>query len=250
MDETGIGNPETDRYAIVVAAISPGGFRGTLATEGLGVLANQIVPTAQGRGFTFHAKDLYHGKKEFDSAIYHDREFRYRTLEFICGLASFFDLRVIIAAGDREAVRSAIPGASAAQLQAAAHVEALRYCLWNVERYMQFHDPGGLALLVYDDTISMRGKLNQAAQALFDSRDNDGNPEFPSLIPQLSFKEKSTFRMLQIADACCFAVLRKLAGDDRFYNQLGSAILARPEWLAPPRSAPRIPLETLKWPPA
>jgi hypothetical protein len=250
LDEAGTSAHEP--ATVVVGVVINADRHWKAASEFLENLKDEFVPKALRPGFTFHAKDIWAGYKE-----YRDIWPREQRAEFIGAVASiprFLPSAIVLGLVWRRADESSpIEGVSVADYQ---HVFAFWRCVARANKYIRdWAAPSEVATLVAEDVPQKRRMLKKIAKV--DPGDFELNSEtillteleiaagrilqtqpgpIDRIIDTVHFVTKDEAPLTQIADACAFVFRRYFAeqefGAEWVYTMLGEDLVWS-DWQGP-----------------
>jgi hypothetical protein len=209
--------------------------------DALRMLTDGWLHKPKGKPFVFHAAHLYHGSGIFDRRKFPDEGVRMGFLDAICAIPHFFDLPVIFGVGDRQKEPTLYPDKRPNQRLAMTHGVASFSCALGVERFMRKHaESSEVAMLVYENNNDSKSTIRSWHNVM---RSQElphplaaGYVPFQRIVEAPLFAEKPESSLLQIADACAFAALRKMKGDEkgaRLFEKFAHKIFMSPDFLPP-----------------
>jgi hypothetical protein len=239
LEESGLSR--NDQYVIVAAVVVDADKQYKLVEGALRELSGLWPDKSAGKPFVFHAAHLYHGSGIFDRRKYPDEGLRMHCLNMLCTIPQFFDLTVIFAIADRQKA-PALAGKRPKQVLAVTHGVASYFCALGVEMFMRKHaESSEVAMLVYENNNDSKSTIRSWHNVMRSHQLPDpiaaGLVPFQRIVEAPLFAEKSESSLLQIADACAFAALRKMKGDEkgvRLYERFAKRIFMSPEIFGPP----------------
>lgn len=223
LDESGTGNPKTEPHVVMVGVVVDPDRQWLQVESFLSALAEQyVLPHRRSVPVVFHANEIFHGSGHWPREEY-SREVRMNLLRELCSIPVSFDLPVVSGYVDRTEVARHLPDDDVAEQTLYATVGAAMRCTVGVERYMRTAaGEGEVATLVYENNDHSRKlirKLHNAmktdAMATWPTFQNWELREFlpvTRIVDTAHFAEKLDTSILQVADACAFAIRRFLAG--------------------------------------
>jgi hypothetical protein len=241
LDEAGTGKIKHDPYLIVAGIIVHADKQWLALQTYFQEMVREFVPPAHQIGFSFHAKDLFHGGKKgkvyFTREI--DRDLRWRILEELCSIPSKFDLPIVCGCFDRKNVpddKGLLPVAKIQYAQMLASVN----CTIGVERFMR--ERAGdeeVAMLIYEqgghaqNVVRMVHHWMQVSTS--DCKTVIGGESatyvpLTRVVDQAQYAERTGSSLLQIADVCAFSIKRKIQNSpdaDRFFSPLKGQLLQK-----------------------
>jgi hypothetical protein len=252
LDESGTGKPEREPFVVIASVVIDGDKQWKSLSQYLSDMAEEVVPKSKKSQFVaFHAKELYSGGKIFERAEGKPGSW-WPILDELVSIPQKFDLPVIfgyvprrwfLPGGKQHHPKSGIPGLVMAQMMAFAA------CSVGIEHWMKHVASNEVVQMIMENNNETRAHIKQTQRLITD-------PKYRAMIsPQsqeffnisrimwpINFQEKTDSSILQIADACAWAIRRRLSRErnsERFYqpmrsqfvNELSSTL----EGDAPPR---------------
>jgi hypothetical protein len=212
---------EDSTHQVIGAVIVPD--KHFLTIEGyFGYVIEHDVPEELRDKFEFHASPLYHGKPPFDKI---DREIAIKMLTACTQAVIEAPIPIVYAAVDLRKLRSGM-FATASPIDI-----AFRMCVPEIERWLVENKPKDTpnsehcGIIIADDTKNQHQK-EQMQKAFRGNRPHyrpniEGEKSFYKVIPRLAhihddmyFGDSAYSRGIQLADICCFIVLRHLQGKE------------------------------------
>jgi hypothetical protein len=244
LDDAGTGKIAADPNAVIAGVIVHADRQWREIDAHLNGLADKYVPTDARDGFVFHATELFSGGKIFCREKF-DKEYRWKILEEICDIPHKFGLPVIMASVPRatyalpSSLESVRGGPIAGALALAASSAAI--C---VERWMRENTKNEIATIVYENNDQSKAFIKSAHNFLRSMSATGLGGDVAKYLPleriveTAHFAAKDDSSVLQVADACAFALSRKLKGgpdSERFANPLLRQMVAVPKsWVRRP----------------
>lgn len=244
LDESGIGNAKQERFVVTAGVMVHADVQWKPLEEFLQALVEEVIRPEDRHDFYFHATDLFHGTKKTHRDIY-PKELRWDVLRRLCSAVEKFQLPVVVGFVDR--TNPLFRGMGSRDTAIHAQITTAGLCLLQVEEYMQeIAYAGELASMVFENNEQCRARIKKL-QKLFQDRQAisgrktlltslGGESHIPQYLPLTRvvdgayFAEKLDSSILQIADACAFAINRYLMGkpdSEQFvapiFKQLASA---------------------------
>ena len=243
LDETGVSNkPETEPYTIVAGVISNPDAHWKALDCRLKELADTYALSDQRDNFYFHAADIYHGNpKGFFPREKYTKDIRWKILDDLLQVPVEFDLGIFYGIEDRVKAAREHPGLNAHDLSILTHVLAFANCLSFAEGYLRKFVADEVAMLIVENRKEAHETIRKVQQFMLSSeqwKNEPANPVFPleKIIESPFFASKASSSMLQIADACAFAVrlhwIKKPAAD-RFFEAIRPQVLVYPQYALP-----------------
>ena len=242
LDESGISNPDFEKYVVVVGVIVNADKQWKALEKHLLDMADRLVSPEQRYGFYFHAMDLQKGECWKPHEGY-PHEWQRSALRNLCKIPGLFDLPVVAGYIERAKVAKDFPNMTNHAITVMAQGMAAAICAGQVELYMRRTAPDEVAALVYEDNGNARELIKtmhnfcRKRTASEDALKIIGAPmtqilPFQHVVDGAYFAAKSDTSLLQIADACAFAIRRHMMKIDRdsYYPELYSMIVMDPEF--------------------
>jgi Protein of unknown function (DUF3800) len=175
------------------------------------------------RDFYFHAYELLSGTKRFDKSVW-PLDIRLQIHELVA-IPRIFDLPVFHCSIDRISASDYIgEKCGTVAFERTVHAYAQFFCSLQIEMYLKAAAPDEVALLIAEDREQVRKMLKHAhnmsrgkgAHVSFIS-ELIKDPEhryianhfpFSHVIESVQFAQKTESSLLQVADACAFAIKR------------------------------------------
>jgi hypothetical protein len=223
LDESGTGDRATEPH-VVVAGVVVNADRQWKAVENYMRRASERYGQLLGVSkLVFHATDIFRGDEngQWPNAKY-DLHFRLKAIRTICNVPALFDLPVVTGFVERALGDARLPDDTPSEQTKVAHVAASVRCAVGVERYMRANaEKNEVAMLIYENTDHARKMIRELHNDLsingIQTLPNFANWELREYLPVTRiidtayFADKADTCMLQIADACAFALRRYLA---------------------------------------
>ena len=238
LDELGIAASEP--YVVVAGAIVHADRQWKALEKYLHDMVEDVIPLEMRPGFRFHATELYSGGKRFDRATW-SKEARWQILDELVSLPEKFGLPLVCGLVRKDEFQQRNPAlTNARDLALGAQAIAFNFCGWAVERWMkELTGEDEVALLIAEDNREARRLMReivnfnrdpQKVTKLIPGKLSEQLP-FTRIIDTLHFAEKADSSPLQVADACAFAIMRRLrkgAEFERFYKPLEANLVMAP----------------------
>ena len=251
LDESGTGSIEKDPHLVVAGVIIHADKQWHPIASLLRSLLEGATPRGQRVPRFLHAKDVFHGTREFPRETWPE-DIRFELLDNIARIPEKFETPIVWSLADRAefAVRS--PSDTALQHKIDSYTTAALACFMQAEWYMR-NVVGDREVISI--TMESNRDLNKRISEIytFASRPEIVGQVFtgtavPGLLPltkvidEPSFQEKTASSILQLADFCCFALKRSAKQQlhhARFCKPLASAMVLINPGQIPPMQAPR-----------
>jgi hypothetical protein len=228
-DESGVGKLDADPHLIVAGAMVNADAQWLSLETYLSDMLESFVPKGQPKPSCFHAKDVYHGTKEFHRDRWPDTN-RMGLLEEMAKVPKTFDMPLFGAAIPRAEYGNKW-GASDLERDIGCYTLASIVSLMQVERYMRLKgDEGEVAAAYFENNNRLRSRLkevhrsirNPSTEVIELTGTSDCIP-LSRITDTVSFQEKTDASILQVADYCAFAKKRKVGNQsnaDWLYNPI------------------------------
>lgn len=250
LDEFGIGDPAREPHVVVAATCIHADLQWKEISQYLFGMAAKYVPKEKISNFMgFHALELFSGGKTFERKPGEYGSW-WHVLEEILSLPAKFDLPVIYGVVERKlflpgtrghdnAVRNNIDPIVAAQMV------AFTMAAYGIEHWMKRVTQNEVIEMIMENNSDTRDALKALQRMLMDPHirgsfipdDMAETFNFSRIIWPVRFEEKGDETSpLQLADACAWAIRRRLAGEpdsDRFYNLIAPQIINTPREALP-----------------
>lgn len=232
LDESGTGDPAKEPYVVVAGVLVHADKQWKALERYISDMADDFALPDDRPGFVFHASELINGGKIVTREKY-PLEKRHQALQDLCEIPAKFNFLVVVAGWERKNFVS-VDQALVAASGACAHI---------VEDYMCRHaDPDEVATMVYEQngkySKSIRAYHNHlrsaAIEQYVESTPGTQIKRLERVVETAMFVEKNDTSALQVADACAYILgrrMRRVAGDERFYQPLMPQIMRAPSHL-------------------
>ncbi len=235
LDEAGIGNVLKEPCVVVAGVIVNADTQWQLVEDHLAGLVDKHVHPDARRGFCFHAKDIHHGSGSTPRVLY-PRPARQQMLLDLCAIPKRLGLPVVAGIARKRDMASLAPQKNAQELNVDSHTLASILCAGTVERYMRAEAPAGeVASLIYENNDHARRDIKHMHRMLrelslpagLETGDLGHYVPFQRIVDTAHFAAKTETSILQVADACAFAIRRYAIGKDSdgYYDQLKDMML-------------------------
>jgi hypothetical protein len=214
LDEAGISKRDEEPYLVVAGMIVHGDRDWKPLQARIDVLVREYIPEEDREDFVFHATELFSGGKYFTREKW-PREKRWEILRKLVSIPHAMHLPVISGWVDRS--ESIFEDSDAPDVL--AHTMAFCQCLISAERWMRYFCENDVAMVIAEDTQSVKPSLKGALRTLRDPKrlvelqlDDVPNLPLQKIVDTVHFAGKRESGPLQIADACAFVLKRHLMG--------------------------------------
>lgn len=239
LDESGISNPD-EKYIVVAGVIIDGDKHWKLIEKHLAELVGRFIPEAEQEGFFFHATDIHHGSGLTPRDRY-GRDLRITMLRELCEIPLKFSLPVVAGFIKWSELEANMPSVRRHEQVITGQAIASCQCAASAEVFMRTQtDKGEIARLIYENNDNARSLIREAhnylrtpkslLRAEQSGRDLSKILPFRRIVGAAGFEEKLDTSLLQVADACAFAIRRQLMAVDKeaYFLSIGAALLKNP----------------------
>ncbi len=237
LDEAGISNPEHEPFIVVAGVIIHADCQWKAIEAHIRSLVADFIPQSDQDGFVFHATELFSGGKYFDRDVW-PRCIRWQILDELVAIPRKFDLPISCGVQNRSVLAAQLTELSLAHQTALGHLVAFSHFVVWVERWMKAKSPAEVALLIAEDHPEVRQLIKDAQEvakdpkkvAVYGLRNDFEDLPLTKIVDTVHFASKAHSIMLQLADACAFAIKRKAmkkSDSKRFFEPLASQIIWR-----------------------
>lgn len=237
LDESGISANES---IVVVAGVVVDADRQWLALrQYIDGLIKDYVPPEHQDGIVFHATDLFHGSGPVFGRHIYPAERAHEVLRHLLKAPEIFDLPVVFGHLQKRIPPEGLSRKELRAEKARNHAVAFSLCATAAEKYMrQYSDPNEIATLtVENNTETQQAVRNIMGILRGQNLDSGGAREFFNLVANtaedclpitrivdsVNFQFKNDAILLQLADACAFAIRRYFEGkptSEKFFSAL------------------------------
>ena len=236
LDESGTGDLVREPDIVMAGVIVDADKQAVRVMDYLSQMADKYVPLEYRRGFCFHAKRLFSGCKEFPRCGVLDSERRHVILEELCSIPEQFNLAVIGARRNRATVARENP-----QLSKQKDIDILAIgacalmCLVQVQHFMSRRPQNEFSAVwlernnLSDELVKNIARTHSdphGPRSFFSSMVQ--LPPLGKIMAGISFQDKIDSSLLQVADACAWAIRKRVSqgsSADRFFGQFSSRLL-------------------------
>jgi hypothetical protein len=214
LDEAGTSARE--QIAIVAGVVIHAETEWRPLNDYLEFLRQRYVPSHLRDGYVFHATDLFSGGK--NRADFPDA-YRWRILDRLVSAPRKFRLGVVFGYRRKEEAWPDGPIAEASM----RHAFAFAVCLSSANDYIKARFPKELATVWAEDCTHIRKKLKAVPKMIREHPEIFRRHAFDAITDSVNFAIKAEAPLLQIADACAFAIRRYAATggkDDRLVRSM------------------------------
>ena len=239
LDEAGISNPVQEPWVVVAGVIIDADQQWQFIERHLRELADEYAPEAHRADFVFHATELFSGGKVFTREQW-PREERWEILDELVRIPRSFGLPVVWGTVERAKLAAKFPDLSPHDLSVKAQTIAFTICAYSIELWMRTSSaPGEVAMIVVENNDNVRKHIKELHHFMRDPRNvallhslQHGDMVLSTIVDTVHFAEKGHSSPLQIADACAFAIKRRLMQtpeNGRFYNPIKPQMVLLPK---------------------
>lgn len=246
LDEAGISNPNQEPFLVVAGVILNADQDWQALDRHLKSLMRKWLPNEMRRTGIFHAKDIWHGAKEFRRDQWPLPK-RMSILEDLVAIPSRFHLPVVHGFIERLPAMATLqqkdPRLPASTVANLIHSSAFIGAAASADMWMEQNARNEVAMLIAEDT----GRVKEALKMFHDGYRQDyvdsyfaeiAIKDYPknvfktrNIIDAVHFASKAESPLLQIADTCAFFIKRVLQGNadakayfDVFSSQMVSSL--------------------------
>jgi hypothetical protein len=243
LDEAGVGKIEQEPFTVVAGVVISSDLQWRITQRRLQDLVNRHIPEPEIKGFAFHATDLFHGTKATHRSKF-SKEIRWEILDELCGMPKQLGLPVVFGAVNRRGFAKDFPGLTAHEIAVHAQTTASMLCLCRVDSSVASSpgsDGDAICTLVYENNDHCKRLVNvvqkamqrpfPAGQRFVQKSKHFFNWPLKHVVDGAHFAEKSDAPILQLADACAFAIKRQMNNakhSARFFEPLRTQINDEP----------------------
>jgi hypothetical protein len=218
LDEAGVGNPKDEPLLVVAGIIVNADKQWKAIQRRLRELKDRFMPPEAPEGYSFHATELFSGGKYFTRERY-SRSERWSILETILSIPSEFNLPVVHAYLERDLAPDQME-----RLYGRAFIE----CAASAEAHLRTLPADEVGMVILEDNHEVRSQVRfmqsagQTENHLLHAHLRD-KYWLTRIVGEPHFEGKGPSSLLQIADACAFAIKRKAMGKpdvDQFIERL------------------------------
>jgi hypothetical protein len=218
LDESGIGNIKSDPHLVVAGVIIHADAHWLKLQAHLANLLEDATPKGVPLPKALHAKDIWHGTKQFHRDLW-PRELRMDLLNELARVPQDFQLHLVWGAFDRKRIRREVES-----LRDLGDREALlgtytigaMVCFIMAEEFMRrFTPPNEVASVVFEANSDLQKLIPRMYELARNPermapllRTDDPHLPLTRLIDTPTFQTKTQSSILQIADFCAFAIKR------------------------------------------
>ena len=218
LDESGIGQIDKDPALVVAGVLIDPDTQWMPLASRLRSILSDAIPDGVKAPKHLHAKDIYHGTKEFSRDKW-EVERRFKILDRVAALPEEFQLPVVWTSMDRKAFAREHPGMPAAEQLRNIYTIAAVSCFFQVEVYMRAMGKDlEAASIIMESNSDLQRRIPEVFSYM---RDLDPTSDYPAwrnvlplqrLIDAPAYQPKTASSILQLADFCAFAIKRRLEG--------------------------------------
>jgi hypothetical protein len=245
LDESGIST--NDPCAVVAGVIMHPGKQVKALDDYLRSMVEDYVPPELREGFTFHATEIYSGKKRFDKERW-PMELRWKVLDELVSIPKKFDMPIVMGFVPKGKLRRDYASFEQRDIDLAAHAISFTIALVAANMYMQRRgDPDEMASVTVENSDHARTLIRTTHDFIRNPAQVAQLPDevamylpLDRIIDAVTFAPKAS-SALQVADAVAFAIMRRLRRGrecERFYDPLEPNIIARPNFAVLDKLAP------------
>lgn len=226
-DEAGISNPVHEPFMVVASIILNADQDWMAIDRHLKSIMRKRLPEDLRFTGVFHAKDLWHGTKNFHRDEWSLQE-RMQILGDLSEIPKKFHLTVVHGFVERMSAQAFLakryPDTTPLSRATLIHASAFASVAGAVDRWMRHHASNEVAMIVAEDA----GKIKSAIKDIQDGYRQDSVDEYfnyfedkgvknnlfktKQIIDTVHFASKKASPLLQVADTCAFLIKRQLQG--------------------------------------
>ncbi|MGA7326501.1 MAG: DUF3800 domain-containing protein [Rhodomicrobium sp.] len=246
LDESGTGNPAREPFVVIAAVIVNADKHWKAIGQHIADMAQDAVPSERRRDFkAFHATELFSGGKVFERKK-DDFEYWWPVLDELVSLPSKFDIPIAFSffprkwAEERQEYQERASDAGMTPV-VSAQADAFVTACSSIEEWMNnAADTDEVAQLIMENNQATRKNIEYILRLISDplgrkSYHPDIKPYSVSrIIYPMHFETKSSTSILQLADACAWAIRRRLSRErhsERFFTPLREHLISHKKHL-------------------
>lgn len=222
LDEAGVGNLESDPFLVVAGVLIHADTQWGPIANRLQELLEAAVPPGQPIPSHLHAKDIFHGTREFPKETW-SRERRTALLKAVAQIPVEFQIPVVWCAQDRKRFAKECPGATPLEHLRDSYSTCALACLMQTEAYMRdLPNQAEVASVIMEQNHELQRRIPGLLEFMRRPDDEMGLEEnwksylpFTRIIDTPACQPKNGSSILQLADYCAFAIKRHLQGAAR-----------------------------------
>lgn len=231
LDEAGVGSVEKDPVLAVAGVLVRADTQWVALASHLETVLSDATPAGVRRPRFLHAKDIFHGTKEFHRDHW-SRERRESLLDEIAKIPAQFELPIIWSSIDRRTFAVDHPDANPTSLLIDAFSVCAMACLLKTEVYMRAQpDKTEVASVTFEANADVQKRIPELWSFVRNPGDEEKHllPGYEVAIPPRqiidapSYQPKTASSILQLADFCAFAIMRhqqRSKGADRLLGPM------------------------------
>lgn len=241
VDEAGVGREDHEPYLVVAGVLIHGDTEcKPLEKELLAIKSAEHDGKRLPSDFILHATELFSGGKTLSRDEW-PKEVRWQILDKVLELPAKYNLPIAyghVRKSDffQDAAKSESKKVRRERLMA-AHAVAFTVCAAVVDQTLRVNWPDEIVSIVAEDNANSRVLIKDVMRRYQepDAIKSLGLPEndffpFTHIHDPVHFSEKRGASLLQLADACCFAIKRRLMRTtecDRFFAPISGQLASR-----------------------
>ncbi|MBV8800075.1 MAG: DUF3800 domain-containing protein [Alphaproteobacteria bacterium] len=204
LDEAGTGNPRDEPLLVVAGIIVNADKQWKAVQRRLRDLRDRFMPPEAPEWYSFHATELFSGGKYFTRERY-SRSERWAILDAILSVPAEFNLPVVHAYLERHLAPDQME-----RLYGRAFIE----CAASAEAHLRTLPADEVGMIILEDNHEVRSQVRfmqsagQIENHLLHAHLRD-KYWLTKIVGEPHFEGKGPSSLLQIADACAFAIKRK-----------------------------------------
>jgi hypothetical protein len=217
LDESGVGSLDKDPALVVAGVLIHADTQWGAIANRLREILLDAVPFGQPTPSCLHAKDMYHGTKEFHRDHW-DKDLRFAMLDKVAVLPEEFGLPVVWSMMDRKAFARKFPALSPEEQTRTAYTVCSVACFMQAELYMRaIESEAEVASIMMEQNAELQRRIPEMFGYL--QNPDDTHELLPGwervmpirrLIDAPACQPKTASSILQLADFCAFALKRRV----------------------------------------
>lgn len=235
LDESGTGDIRKEPHVIVAGVvIDPDRHWKPVELRLAELAAKYAINHDPGVPIVFHANDILQCGGGWGPRERYSKAHRVALISELCSIPARFGLPIVTGFVERKAIAEMYPKDSLADQTNDALVLSAVRCTIGVERYMrQRTDAGEVATMIYENNNESKKLIKEVHEALKLQFFSDAPPlqgwqlkdflPITRVVDTAYFAEKEETSILQVADACAFAIRRflsRLENGDAWFDLL------------------------------
>lgn len=237
LDDAGLSNPRHEPFTVVAGPLVDADAQWLEIEHYLSELADEYAPKSQRDEFYFHATELFSGGGFFPRDKW-AKEDRWKILDQLVAIPRKFKLPITFGIFEKSKIMARYPNMSGADRTVYCHTIAFTVAAFAADWFLRNGEdirPGEVGSIVVENNDQSRKMIRGMHQFMKNPKNHElfrtthfGSLSIKRIIGTPHFEEKAGASLLQIADACAFAIKRhymKTPESDRFYQPLKPGLL-------------------------